>query len=306
MTGTVDQLANTVCEAFQGELRRLIRDAIYFLCYYQFVTSSVLGSERAWRVVQGSGMGLSHSSSIADMAFFILAERRFGALRETHETLCIRHYVRYRDDIYFSGTCFTSLQLFIQELRKRAFPFIVEVEGCSRTRITMLCSDIEATEDKKYRLRLVQKIKGPPLSMSSAHSDTVHSWPYGLMKSIDSFITYEEDLVPERQKFIDRFVTNVAEPERIAKLRGMLLGPSRYKKKVKIRRDDPVPKDNMWLVLPYHPMWQYAPLNSLIRNFTSDPMKNMLFMDAFGTAIPPSIGVSWKNVLQPLFLLLRR
>ena len=45
--------------------RVLVRAALDFLFYEQYITSKYHAG-RAWRVVQGSGMGLTHPSAVVD------------------------------------------------------------------------------------------------------------------------------------------------------------------------------------------------------------------------------------------------
>lgn len=71
MDGEQENLAQAVTEEFTGDPRQgLIVDVFDFVLYFQYVSNG----ERSWQVNRGSGMGARHSSGLADLAVYHIAE----------------------------------------------------------------------------------------------------------------------------------------------------------------------------------------------------------------------------------------
>jgi hypothetical protein len=68
MSGSSHALADT-CRSVVEQVgaSRVIRDCLYFLLYHQYVKTNVL-PDRLFQTVEGAGMGLSHSSEVANTA----------------------------------------------------------------------------------------------------------------------------------------------------------------------------------------------------------------------------------------------
>ena len=70
------------CELLEGAAQSVVRDAINFVLYHQYITSHALSDPKApcpriWQVCKGSGMGFNASGEISDAAFFVDYERDF-------------------------------------------------------------------------------------------------------------------------------------------------------------------------------------------------------------------------------------
>ena len=79
--------------------RALVRATLDFLLYEQFITSKHHAG-RTWRVVKGSGMGLTHSSAVVDCCLFTLAEKNWAVCPDVQLAHGVKMFVRLRDDIF--------------------------------------------------------------------------------------------------------------------------------------------------------------------------------------------------------------
>ena len=50
----------------------------------------------------------------------------------------------------------------------------------------------------------------------------------------------------------------------------------------------------MWLVMPYHPVWERSGLKRVVAQFCDDPLFKDLLFEAFGSVSIPQIKVAWK------------
>ena len=101
MSGSPLELANAVASSGDSEREReLLHVAVYFLLRYQFVQCGAF-KRFSWRVLHGTGMGLTHSGEVADMAFFRTSEVDLM----TSAVLCshgILGAYKFKDDIIAS------------------------------------------------------------------------------------------------------------------------------------------------------------------------------------------------------------
>eukprot|EP00439_Symbiodinium_sp_Y106_P000763 s11295_g1.t1 len=110
MSGTVDELVNTTIPLIPRCRRNTNRKALTFLLNHQYVVS-VLITERTYKVVKGTGMGVRHSGAVADSSFFTLVEHDFVTekMQDRLElSYGISHYFRFKDDIFFVAAQRTS------------------------------------------------------------------------------------------------------------------------------------------------------------------------------------------------------
>ena len=97
MCGSSDVLARIAASKFQGRHRFLFFETLKWLLDNQYVVSDLLPG-RLWQVVLGTGMGLQHSSAVADFVLYVLVDE--WLLRpSTIRGLGILHYSRFRDDL---------------------------------------------------------------------------------------------------------------------------------------------------------------------------------------------------------------
>ncbi len=111
---------------------KLIENAVYTLLHGQFVGAPDLRG-RAWKILEGSGMGLPHSASVSNLALFKRAEFGFAELAHVREAHGIRGFCcRYMDDVLACATDKSGTPAFACEYRTRAGYYKVLCESVSR------------------------------------------------------------------------------------------------------------------------------------------------------------------------------
>jgi hypothetical protein len=169
---------------FDGRIKDLVHRVCMFLLTHPYIASSLVPG--LWRVVIGSGMGLRHSSSICDVAFFALCEVPWGLKPAVRAKYQIEKYWRLRDDILIltpgDGTCLGWFDVF----RERGKPvFTMQCVEYSRTAVTMLAVRVgrNACHPTVFSIRPRSVThQGPMLSVQSGHPPHVHlSWPLSVL-----------------------------------------------------------------------------------------------------------------------------
>ena len=83
-------------DSISDKLSRIIRDVTNFLLLHQYISRR--GDPRWFRVVVGTGMGLIHSSEIAEAAFYSRTER-WSSLPGPRSSFRINWHYQFKDDI---------------------------------------------------------------------------------------------------------------------------------------------------------------------------------------------------------------
>ena len=176
LSGTDFGIATAISQEFRNpRLRDLMFKAIYFLLSNQFVVSKTLQS--VYQCIAGSGIGLRHSSSVANYLFYLLVERD---LIPSSGLLC---WIRYHDDVLCFSECRYLLRSFASKLKQAASSVF-----------RVLCESVHSTDEQSCMFTFLDldiKLCTPsviiecsqhkaviPLCADSAHSLAVHrSWP---------------------------------------------------------------------------------------------------------------------------------
>ena len=136
----------------------------------QFVVMSS-GSNKAWKVVQGSGMGLIASDELSSLDFYAAAEEAFILKAETRAKYGIVLYVRYKDDILV-GLDKPDLQAdFLAEFSSYAGEYKLKLDEASFSSVVML--DVVLTKRQSgigVTMHLKPTVQGVPLCSTSMHS----------------------------------------------------------------------------------------------------------------------------------------
>ena len=161
----------------------------------QFISSSLLPRKR-FKVIAGTGMGMIPSGSVSDAVLYATLEKDFILKTSTRRDFGILYHARYKDDILIMAQfSFSSLQSLINEIRSRAFPFVIAVDSVSRSNCQMLDLDLSLSSCRvgggrsKVLFRLYTKPSSiwQPLSPESSHHLGVHKfWPAAECNSIHS------------------------------------------------------------------------------------------------------------------------
>eukprot|EP00974_Lingulodinium_polyedra_P125196 11193593-Lingulodinium_polyedra.AAC.1 len=169
MSGEPEKLVQACTKTIKNKkMRETARDVARYLLQHQYVQSKRLKG-RLFRVTQGSGMGLIHSSSIADMALAVLGEIEFAADEKTKEKFEIFQYMRFEDDIFILATHRAKARAYIhhlQDLIKDVFE--LELVQVSARSVEMLAVELFIQKEILHA-KIKPKASGPPLSSTSSH-----------------------------------------------------------------------------------------------------------------------------------------
>jgi hypothetical protein len=181
MSGTPTELSQLSSDVFEGEpIHGILKESSWFLLDNQHVVDKSTG--KVYKVQKGSGMGLSHSGAIAELALYMGAERRMLQVLPRYN---IVFYGRFKDDILIIFRDYRLLRDFLAELRK-GHPFTLKCEEISSFSINFL----EVCIRKSYAAFEIFPVSKPSslqiswLSRFSSHSKNVHdSWPAARLSS---------------------------------------------------------------------------------------------------------------------------
>ena len=190
MSGKPNDLAHLSTRTLPKQSdRALYQDVVLWLLTHQFIVSPVLDDE-FYRVVQGSGMGLQISGPVSDLSFLEVAERVWATCPRIMGAHGIRHYVRFKDDIFVIASDRTLTRTWYAQFRKLASSlFALHVEQVSNACVRMLAVDVYI-QGSRLRTRPKPPQPGIPLGLDSAHHPSILSgWPKSCLSSIRRLCT---------------------------------------------------------------------------------------------------------------------
>eukprot|EP00973_Karenia_brevis_P075548 10495166-Karenia_brevis.AAC.1 len=244
-----DDLDSVPLDAQVSRVKMAFQEILHTILANQFVQPK--NSDRVWRVVLGSGMGVQCSGEIADCCLHQAELMFFEKLGHHHD---LRSYLRYKDDILIIiGGDVITRKSFCDKSKAAAAPvFVLEVESVSSKCINFL--DISISKSvSSGGLNITVYVKPTslwtPLSDSSMHTYAVHNaWPRQMVHRYRRLCSNSKLAKP----FIDHF--NACLKARCQKHPG-LETPKRQRK--------PQSKSDVHstLVLPGYQAWSNAGLN---------------------------------------------
>ena len=155
-----------------------------FLLQNQFLESRLLLGDLCedviYRSLTGTGMGLAHSSDIADLCLFAKAETYL-------EDLCTRYQVswlaRYRDDILIEVRHYELGMAVVGKYDRLSDFYDCELEEASQEVRYLDMTILLEHRLERYCIRPYQKPWTRPLTDDSQHHGSIHrSWPKALIK----------------------------------------------------------------------------------------------------------------------------
>ena len=178
MSGTPEHLAEYASRILPQGHRRIYHDAVLWFLHNQYIKSGVIKHSTVFKVVRGAGMGLPASGPIADSVFYTLAEKSWGTNPLVMEAHGIRHYVRFKDDLFVIATNRALTRKWYRGLcRAASTVFDLHVEEVSNIEVCMLSLRVRM-EGAHLRVTPNPPPTSSPLSITSAHRPPVHlSWP---------------------------------------------------------------------------------------------------------------------------------
>jgi hypothetical protein len=139
-----------------------------------------------------------------------------------------------------------------------------------------------------------------PLGDDSSHHPSIHvRWPVSVVRSLYGLSSNIQDAMAAHALVVKRFIDyDAPQPmcDRVARAYCSLYDSHR-----EIRLPTPLNENNLWLVLPFHPVWHQA-LQKAITEFFADADNAIMLTTALGsnalTRAP--IRISWKNLIPAI------
>lgn len=284
------------------------------MLYHQYIRSPYLPN-RAFRSVVGAGMGLKHSSHLANLCLYLLAEKFFVLLPITMQTFGIIRYWRYFDDILIvlNHNDRVRIDRFFATFSSASECFIPDLEPVSNSSVSMLnmCVYIDCNSCLQTRAIFKSTSLGTPLSPSSAHAPHVHrSWPYSTLHNTLALCSTPRDMNIASAQYIQRFISHGAPDQLIFKLRSMLSQcklRSRLSAAAAVVRTSPHPLpvidkvDHVsWCVLPFHPLWDKSGAYRSISGWLNGHDCHQIMMHAGVKYV--GARISFSNILKPAYI----
>jgi len=293
MTGEAFVLAEAASKVFEGQLRLLMRNILFFLLDSQYVVNSATGG--MYKVVLGSGMGLPHSGAVCDAAMFHLAEG--SSMRSSPVSLV--GYYRFKDDILAIYSARSEFQNFFQALRQRALPFKLKCEQVSSVGIDFLEAHIyKSGIDGCGKIASRPRIRDTGLSAnllaasSNHHSRIPRAWPRCLLARRAQLCTEKTHFEEEKQRLISRLKVIdtpffIIEGIEAAEFVQILHKPR--------KSDCPVGTSirTLRLILPYTKALELCFLSQQFHSFCQPWLRELEYV----FQRPVQIQIGWKNCL---------
>ena len=295
MTGEPEVLVDAAMylHGLSSQHALLLRRVLLFLLREELIVSDLeLG--RAWQSSIGTGMGLVHSGSLADLALLNLAERRFAALPDVRIRLQIPLFCRFKDDGLFVGHDKFLAQTFFWEYMALSRPFEVVCEDVSSSSVVFLDTRVTLAQSGHFVIspHLKDTILSTPLSIQSGHPPHIHhNWPRAHASRILNHCgnvvlwrQFRDELVLRSFKnFAISFATIVQNISVQFPSGGRMSDHNTTKPRSS--------ELTVWMPLLYHHAWA-LPLQKVISRINRDPCWYLLLADA---GLPRfTIRIAWR------------
>jgi hypothetical protein len=300
LSGAHGVLVQAVLPRLDINLREFSELALWLLLNNQFVQWGT----HYYRIDRGSGMGLTFSGTLADLAFDSLVESKIN-----QEQLGILAYFRFRDDIVCITTSKEAAEKAFEFVQRAAQPhWILECDSMSDYGVAMLDAFIYKGPTFKggpvHELRTLdfapfvkKTARHVPLSPLSAHPRSIHeSWPVSEIRRVRRLSMHLHSFHFYRKLKVQRFKLFFLNPDVVHRCevwKRRLV----YNTAVKPTSEGAV----LRFVVKWHP--SLAGLNSVIAKF---------FDEWRGSLGPPgskmanlTVQVAYGLAGKPLYLLCR-
>jgi hypothetical protein len=302
MSGEPNDLAHICSSIFNGVQRRDFEGALLFLLYHQYITSEEL-PDFLFRAILGTGMGLKHSSEVANTALCIMAEVNFAASKAIQSRFKMVGYWWYFDDIIVASTSVQLFSSFYREFVTRCRFFRPELIEASAFGVDFLNVHV-FIHDHSFHTRTIFKPSSlsVPLTPDSAHAPHVHRWPLGTLRTLLRLCSRNVDAEAIGSQFVCRFSKYNQSPTLIRALEQIVI--DHCKGSCSRTQKSSVGKNIQWIVLPFHPLWLACGLHKSILSFINS-IDSQLALQSGGIG-ETSFRISWKNHMLPNMHLLSR
>ena len=289
---------------FRGTERYVFSKVVSFLLSSQAVQHPYSGD--CYAIVTGTGMGLTHSGELADLALHSKVERHFVLDPGCREKHGIVRYYRFKDDAIAILRSTDYIADFVKEYSRRAGYYKVEVEDVNRfwTRyldVTVMRSGRKFIVKPAFKETTLNSI---PLSVCSCHPPSVHdSWPVAVLRGFASKSSNVDIRERARDTFISRFTKHHHCQKVVDRLRSFCFDVG-DRVGMRVGREK-MPIKNLWLTLAYHPVL-YACIRKVISRYMSSSQNCLLLSQAFDDPkMVMRVRPAWYNADPPLSMTLR-
>jgi len=147
MTGTHSQLSDKSVQLLAHEDRKSYSRAILFALENQFLECKHVPAA-TWQCINGSGMGMNCSGEISDATFYILCEQRWACSRRVQQHHQIYLYKRFEDDILIISGSPRLFGAYLNEMKRRARPYRLQMDEYSEWSVRML--DLSISKGRRW------------------------------------------------------------------------------------------------------------------------------------------------------------
>lgn len=181
-------IANTISSSFpDSKVRSFLREALFTVLGHQVVSNTFDPSQSdsvLWQVMKGSGMGMKHAGSVADLMFALKVEL---PLRHEHDSLGVLLWLRFRDDVFCVCKDPEASRAIRQRVQELAAPLCeVKLERFSLSwvhflDITVFKQSTVGVSKLMFKPFVKPTARHIPLAGDSMHPRATHrSWPMGV------------------------------------------------------------------------------------------------------------------------------
>ena len=250
-----------------------------------------------WKMLEGAGQGLNHSTDFCDLAWFRSVET-WATDIDVMEAHGILKYARFRDDItiltakpFESGEVSSYIQSMKRLALKTGWVLKLEEHGSS---VPFLDASVSI---EKGRICTQPYIKpnaafNVPLCPTSGQAPHVHlTWPRARLSNLLKLAADAKGRDLARSTFWSKFDANC-----IPVLPSLLENSGQA---APVRSRTGTDRQTLWLPLPYHPVWSRK-ITSTVARLNNEPMQQALYQTAYASSKSkprpmPYIRIAWKN-----------
>ena len=252
-SGTIMDLIDDCAYFVVAPITSFLKEALRILLNYQYVC---LGSTATFfKCIRGSGMGLPHSGTVANLSFLKRVE--LPLVDSSVFRACKVHiYKRYHDDIFAVHSSSEGFLSFYYSMQSKAHHFVLKCTNVSSKGLKYLDTHICI---HGTRLIVEPDLSKPvmPLSATSGHSISVHrSWPSALAHRVE-FLASKSNFEHALRSVISKYrVCNASE----CTLRILCSALNKTDPTVLPHPNSALQRNSAvaskWVKISFHPLWQ--------------------------------------------------
>ena len=296
--------------------KTLVHDVARFILDNQFVASALVKpffddqgttdlGERLYRMIEGTGMGLLHSSAVASASFCSNIELNGPSIATSrvHQQLGILLYRRYADNCFFILDAESRVAPIIEMLRSVP-PYELTLEDATNKSTRFLDVDLSLTscgDFLKLDFAPVVKPLGILLHPASGHLLSTHgAWPLAYIRSLAIRSSCDRTFRCATKQFFDKLRRSGWCDDLISAVNDRChYSISEFHAVIFDRSTIPQPSaDTVRIVVPFHPVWKLRRVvDAALNKLRDSEAHRQLLLDVFN--VVPRLTVSWKLSSKP-------